>query len=88
MIKIIFLILTTIGIVFSNSDGKSSDYSHDHKMNPPSIVTDDGGRSCGFGEWTCEDAGYILGTSAGDINLDGNLNVTDIIMYIEKILRD
>ena len=35
-----------------------------------------------------EDAGYILGTSAGDINLDGNLNVTDIIMYIEKILED
>ena len=155
-------------MLFSNNDGKSADYSHDHKINPPSIFTDDGGRSCGPGEWTCdsgqcinlsyhcdgnyyngtanwasdcadssdeiaetccngdydayseaaicdggdgdggddgsaddggddvcedeyylgEDAGYILGTSAGDINLDGNLNVTDIIMYIEKILED
>ena len=32
--------------------------------------------------------GYISGTSAGDVNLDGNLNITDIILYIEAILAD
>ena len=34
------------------------------------------------------DEGYISGTSAGDVNLDGNLNITDIILYIEAILAD
>ena len=31
---------------------------------------------------------YILGAQSGDISGDDNLNVTDIIMYIEKILED
>ena len=34
------------------------------------------------------DEGYISGTSAGDVNLDGHLNITDIILYIEAILAD
>jgi len=31
---------------------------------------------------------YILGAQSGDISGDDNLNVTDIVMYIEKILED
>ena len=31
---------------------------------------------------------YILGAQSGDINNSGFLNVTDIIMYVEKILTD
>ena len=55
----------------------------------------DGGGDCSY-EDTNEDGyddvsfdeGYISGTSAGDVNLDGNLNITDIILYIEAILAD
>jgi len=31
---------------------------------------------------------YILGAQSGDISGDGNLNITDIVIYIEKILED
>ena len=31
---------------------------------------------------------YIQGAQSGDISGDGNLNITDIVIYIEKILED
>ena len=76
MIKIIFLILTTIGIVFSNSDGKSSDYSHDHKMNPPSIVTDDGG-SVDYWHDLKMNARYVPSEGSRDVCVDTDNGATD-----------
>ena len=52
-------------------------------------ITDDNGD--GYDDVSFDvgyDEGYISGTSAGDVNLDGHLNITDIILYIEAILAD
>ena len=35
-----------------------------------------------------DDMSFIAGATSGDVNLDGNLNITDIILYIEAILAD
>ena len=51
---------------------------------------------CAFGDCSFEDTdtdgyddmSFIAGVTSGDVNLDGNLNITDIILYIEAILAD
>ena len=35
-----------------------------------------------------DDASFYAGQESGDINHDGNLNITDIIIYVEAILSD
>ena len=50
-----------------------------------------GGGDCSFEDTDTDgydDMSFIAGATSGDVNLDGNLNITDIILYIEAILAD
>ena len=35
-----------------------------------------------------DDDGFIAGAQSGDVNLDGTLNIVDIIIYINAILNN
>ena len=47
----------------------------------PQMIADENGD--GF-----DDDGFIAGAQSGDINLDGTLNIVDIIIYINAILNN
>jgi hypothetical protein len=65
-------------------------YSSAANYNPDALI-DDGSCNSFFTQDDIDNAAieaYIEGAQSGDINGSGHLNVTDIIMYIDKILAD
>tara|TARA_B110000438_G_scaffold271113_1_gene288759 strand:- start:959 stop:2395 length:1437 start_codon:yes stop_codon:yes gene_type:complete len=65
-------------------------YSSAANYNPDALI-DDGSCNSFFTQDDIDNAAieaYIEGAQSGDINGSGHLNITDIIMYIDKILTD